>query len=86
MNTIYKYTISRSGVVEMPVGAKILHVGCQGSEIMLWAEVDTGNANENRLFEVFGTGFQIPIDIGVSRKYLATVFVGSFVWHVYEKS
>jgi len=81
---IYKYIVPvRSGNQEcqMPVGAKIVHVGMQGRKrIGIWCEVDTCEKCQcSRLFQVYGTGQ----DIG-SGTYLGTVIDIPFVWHVYE--
>lgn len=88
MNVIYKYKLDPTWrKIDMPKCAKILHVGEQFNEVCIWAEVDTDNAMETRTFEVFGTGHQIPYDIGASRNYVGTVMLdgGSLVFHVYER-
>ena len=90
MRTIYKYEIPVDGnLVSMPIDSQILSVGAQGESIVLWVEVDTERPECHRYFEVFGTGHAIPdnrmhSDMGVSRKFIGTVFMGPFVWHVYE--
>jgi len=40
MKTIYKFTIDRRYPVKMPVGAKVINVDAQGTEICIWAIVD----------------------------------------------
>ena len=72
------------GIVQMPKDAKILTVSVQNFALYLWAEIDTDQALENRRIEIFGTGHEIKYDIGISRNFLGTAFLGDFVWHVYE--
>lgn len=87
MHTIYKYELWPDALkIEMPKGAKILTAREQHDKICLWAEVNTDNATEVRTFEIFGTGHQIPYDMGVSRDYIGTAMLegGSLVMHVYE--
>ena len=78
MKTVYKY---RLGDIQLPVGAKVLTAGVQGGEFYLWAEVDTDQPLEERHFVVYGTGWEITDS---NRCYIATLFEGAFVWHVYE--
>jgi hypothetical protein len=42
--------------------------------------------NEERVFEIFGTGNPITVGMGVSREFIGTVLVGEFVWHVFEST
>jgi len=51
----------------------------------MWAKVNTGNTAETRIFQVFGTGHEIPND-GKERAFISTFFVkgGLFVFHVFE--
>jgi len=89
MTTIYKYEIPLRGVtVELPSVSKPLCVGVQDGKIMIWIELDTALflPKTNRKFEVFGTGHEQPQDMGVSRNYIGTVFIDSFVWHIYERT
>ena len=79
MKTVYKYKIG-SGELQLPYGAKVLTAAMQGNEICLWAEVDDEAVPEHRTFYVYGTGHIVPED----SCYVATVFDGAFVWHVYE--
>lgn len=91
MKTIYKYQTPFQDffTLEMPVGAEILTVqqdektnwGC------IWALVDTDNEKEERTFELFGTGNEIHVDMGVDRKYIGTYQYqrGNFVGHIFER-
>ena len=81
---IFKYQL-HSDIIMMPKGAKILTVMMQGDVFCLWAEVDQKAKLEERFIEKFGTGQEIPIDMGIDRSYIGTVQDGSFVWHFYER-
>mgnify|MGYP003646244674 CR=1 FL=1 len=92
MKKIWKYRIpiinGESCPVSLPKGACILHVGCQGSLIFIWAEVDPSIVGTEELyFEVFATGQPIPEDMGTSRAYINTVLLynGGLAAHVYQR-
>jgi hypothetical protein len=78
-------------IVHIPRGGKILSLQVQqGKEVLadticLWAEVNPALPIQERVFELFGTGHDIPEDFQVHRNYIATVQVGEFVWHIYER-
>lgn len=67
--------------VEMPKGAKLLHVGKQGEEMFVWFMCDPKAETEMRAFEVCGTGHDIPADF----TYVGTVvtYEGTLVWHIF---
>lgn len=85
--TIYKYPLDLVDrqVRSMPIGAEVLTAQVQRNEICLWAIVPPGQPNEERIFEIIGTGNPVVVDIGVERRYIATVQQGEFVWHVFER-
>jgi len=66
MKTIWKYEVAvRDELrIEMPSGARILHVeeqpGNGGTGVCMWALVDSKNPMEMRKFIIFGTGHDIP--------------------------
>jgi len=69
----------------MREGAKILSCAAQDENICIWAELDTRNGYERRIFTVYDTGLALPEDMS---KY---VFIGTclfdeaaFTFHVYE--
>lgn len=85
--------------VEMPAGAKVRFVECQGSTPTVWAEVDTEQrAMVKRRFYVVATGQDIPDDAvhhmasgvppigGAEPGYHGSFLVrgGVFVFHIYE--
>ena len=94
MKTIFKYELHPSdggaGVytVIMPHDAKYLHVGAQGSQMFIWAEVDTKSSTLEHAFEVFGTGYRMHEDMGVERNYIGSLMMhdGALVFHVYHRT
>lgn len=82
MKTVWKYQLSHKSTVALPGHAKVLSCGVQGEDIFIWAEVETENTPEDRAFVVVGTGHQI--DRTKRLTFIGTVFVGPFVFHVYE--
>jgi hypothetical protein len=84
MKTIWKYALHPYTSHMMPVGAKLLSVHAQGSEICLWALVDTEAALEERKFVVVGTGHKVPENAG---QFIGTALLclGVLVLHVFEE-
>lgn len=88
MKTIYKYQFDTTDLVrlELPHGAKILHVDVQDGRPTMWAQVDTDAAIEQRVFYIFGTGHAIPDHPSLGIEFVATYMVmgGQLVFHMYE--
>jgi hypothetical protein len=76
VKTIYKYplrdpaeshhppVVADRGVecsIEMPKGARVLSVGEQEADLVLWAIVDPEAPKAKRDFRVFGTGWKINV-------------------------
>jgi len=93
MKTIFKYelkprpTTNLVAPVMMPHDAKYLHVGSQGGCMYIWAEVDTESSTLEHTFEVFGTGYEMYVDIGVEREHVGSLMMndGALVFHVYHR-
>ena len=89
MQTIYKYALEVTDKqrVNLPKGAEILTVQEQYGVPCIWAQVDTTSPPEERIFETFGTGHEMPIDMGIDRKYIGTYQIqgGSLVFHLFER-
>ena len=85
--TTWKFLLrSPRTVVDIPKGARLLSAGVQGSEIVVWAEVNSSNDYEQRVLYACNTGAQLPPD---RKQFVGTVQVGGvedspIVWHVYE--
>lgn len=88
--TIWKYELSPSitgnHTFKMPKDAEILIVQMQNNNPCIWVLVNPNNEAEERFFELFGTGHEIPCD-GISRKFIGTFQIqeGSLVFHLFER-
>jgi hypothetical protein len=82
-DTVWKFPLrlSMGQWVEMPQGARIVHVGLQDAVICAWAIVDPDAPIEHRVFRIVGTGHREIID---GSTYLGTVQQDVYVWHVFE--
>lgn len=81
--TIWKFPIELTfemQLIELPKPARILSAGVQGNDIVIWAVVDPEAEPQNRLVQVVPTGGRVPADA----TFLNTVFMGAFVFHVFE--
>jgi len=101
MRTIWKFQfkIDDEVEIEMPIGARILHVGTQGDERQtalpspfLWAMVESTAKKHRRKFLIFGTGHELPrlpIDEPLPNdlQHIGTFQMrgGLLVWHMFEK-
>lgn len=83
MLTVWKFELTPTGFVDMPIGAKILKINEQNKLVYIWALVDTEAEKENREFFVYGTGH--AVDDGMS--YIDTFYLhdGAYVMHVFER-
>lgn len=84
MKAVWKFPLEISDTqnVFMPPGAEILTAQMQADELCLWAVVTPGPMTERRTIEIVGTGNPMP---EAERRYIATVQMGAFVWHVFEQ-
>ena len=87
MKTVYKYRVNVSDtvVVEMPKGARLLHLepvdaGVLNDTIDMWVEVESEAEVEDRVFYIVGTGHPLPT---APAHHVGTVQGRPFVWHVY---
>ena len=87
--SIYKYQLEVTDKqnIELPKGAEILTVQTHYGIVCIWALVDKEAEKEYRSFEIFGTGHNIPVDMGVERKYIGTFQLndGALVFHLFER-
>lgn len=86
---IFKYdlVIEYKQVVKLPAGANILSVQSQYESPKIWALVDPSLPLVERHFELFGTGHDVPCDMGVEREFIGTFQLnqGEFVFHLFER-
>jgi hypothetical protein len=84
VKTVFKFEIDPVCEKMIPLDAKILSVGSQGDQVVLWAEVETDNQMTTRKFRGFGTGHEIASDLNLS--FIGTVqFQNGMVFHIYEE-
>lgn len=79
----YELRITDEQELEMPMFSEILSVADQHGSLCLWAAGDTKLPKVKRTIEIIGTGN--PIKDPGWRKFIGTVSMGSFVWHVFER-
>jgi len=86
MKTIHKYEIdiTDTPVVSMPKFAKVRHFGVQNGKAFIWCEVDTDSPVVDHEFKLFGTGHPIINKYNSEMKYLGTIQLNGFVWHLYR--
>jgi len=82
MKAIYKYIleITASQTIMMPKNSSILCVQNQEGKICIWAIVDPDTPLTLTTFKIYGTGHRHK---EISGKYLATVQIDIYVWHVF---
>ncbi len=93
MQIVYKYSIPISAFgtglyLDLPKGARLLSVGEQNGELMLWALVEQGETMmEGRLVHVIGTGHPlVPNFLHTTRDFIGTVQMqNGIVLHVFEE-
>jgi hypothetical protein len=95
MKKIFKYStlvdgdFKKSFSIQMPKGSQILSVQIdqKTSHPTIWAMVDPEKPEEERFFELFGTGQDIYEDMGIERVYIGTYQYqkGEFVGHIFER-
>lgn len=79
---IWKFELTTGEqVIAMPAGADVLAVNEQGGRIFMWAICTPSHPACQRTFYVAGTGWNLPDSIN----YLGSAFVGTFVWHAFER-
>jgi hypothetical protein len=91
--TIYKYHLnfnnqSRSCELLLPAISTIRHIDIQEKDggIFLWAEVVTSEQPpKRRLFELYGTGWELEDRPNSHLLHLKTLLDGAYVWHIYER-
>lgn len=78
----YEVAHGRDAEVEMPSGARILHVGIQRGCVLVWALVNPEAGMIVRHIGYFATGEPVPPDV----EHVGTAMTvgGAFVWHVFE--
>lgn len=83
--TIWKYQLEMTAedqVYQIPRGAEVLCVQMQHDIPTLWVRVFPGKKEEERKFQIVGTGHKVD----KYNKYIGTVQKdgGVFMWHIFE--
>lgn len=83
MKSVWKFKLHPYARNMLPVGAKPLSVHAQGSDLCLWALVDTDAPLEDREFVIVGTGHELYDHAGA---FIGSALLagGEFVLHVFE--
>ena len=88
MKTVRKYPLMEFSMteIELPAGAKPLHVEYQHETLNMWVLLDTSamdGPNEERTFSAIGTGWTVEVDYD---KFIGTAVKpgGNLVFHVFE--
>lgn len=80
---IFKYPLEVMGfqTVEMPANHKILHVGDQHGQLMMWTAVGDSELIDVEIV-IVGTGhFYNP----EGKTFISTVVMGQLVWHIFKE-
>lgn len=83
---VWKYKLSSNHEeITMPIGATLLSVGFQDSELMLWALVDSSLIKEKIKFRILGTGHVIENNI-INAQFIGTAIdmESGLVFHVWK--
>ena len=78
----YQLEIKDEQKIQMPKGATILSVAVQGGTICVWALANEVSVLVNRQFAIHGTGERVTHTL--RKKFLGTVIMTPFIWHVFE--
>lgn len=81
----YELCIKDTQQVEMPYMAEILSVDNQDGNLCLWAIGDPAMGMASRTIEIIGTGNFFVDKLPIIRKFIGTVIIKPFVWHVFER-
>lgn len=79
---IYKYAVGFSTNLFLPKNAVFLDAQFQHGSVVIWFLVDKNAKEETRSFVLIGTGHPVRDSL----KYLRTIQVDTFVWHLFEET
>ena len=90
MKAIWKYPINTRShgnkfIIDLPYNARIFTVRMQGNTPCIWAMVDTKEETEERIFIIYGTGWEVKEE-NDDLVYIDTYLEqgGNCVWHLFE--
>ncbi len=82
----YQLSVAFQQTIFIPKGSRILSAHAQNEMICLWMLLDPDRSDSQTETEIriFGTGHPIEDESGVDLRFIGTVLIGQFVWHVFE--
>lgn len=80
----YQLKITDQQAVEMPYEHNILSVAEQNGVLCMWVEVNPNAYLIDVDIEIIGTGNPIYHTVDYGRKFIGTVVMNPFVWHVFR--
>lgn len=86
MIKVYKYALGDAPNItirlQLPMSARLLAVGAQREDVVVWAELDVDAPCVERLFQMVFTGQHVP---DARKSYIGTTTLhDGTVYHVYE--
>jgi hypothetical protein len=83
--TIWKFPLhlAETNVLDVPLGAEVLHVGDQMGTVTIWAKVDPTAEKRALKIIIAGTGHVVPPDAQI---FLGTVQQPPYVWHLFAEA
>ena len=87
MKVVQKFNLNiGETTIDLPLSAKIIHVGEQFGQLQLWVETTPGEPTSPRYYRVFNTGQTIDNIMGLEICHVGTAIMdgGSYVAHVYQ--
>jgi hypothetical protein len=83
--TIYKFPLKvvDKQTVMLPHKARVLGAAVQGGVLCIWALLDPKEKAAPRPIFIHGTGHEV--DHWQSKRFIGTVLMAPFVWHVFEE-
>lgn len=86
MDVIHKFTLIPLQInrIKLPSKYRILHVGFQSIQLMIWILVDTDSPEIDVEFYPAATGEDITVVAPREQMYVGTAVSPTLVWHVFH--
>jgi len=84
MEKIYKYplAVQELQLIEIPIGSRVLSAQAQGDVPTIWAMHSQEEDKVNVEVRMVATGEEFEVE---DWRFIDTVQIGSFVWHVFMR-
>lgn len=79
----YQIPIQETFNLELPIHSNILSFQVQNNEAFIWVMISEDKRLMCRYFTLLGTGQEIEYHPNIM-KYIGTIQLKSFVWHLFE--